>query len=90
MKELLFTSFGIIISLLSFLLTYITFKSKSKKKTKEEGKNEGILISKIDYIKKGIENLEILFKSLEKTNHDLDIRITKLEEKIRKENAKWN
>ena len=90
MKELLFTSFGIIISLLSFLLTYVTFKSKSKKKTKEEGKNEGILISKIDYIKKGIENLEILFKSLEKTNHDLDIRITKLEEKIRKENAKWN
>ncbi len=88
MKELLFTSFGIIISLLSFLLTYVTFKSKSKKKTKEEGKNEGILISKIDYIKKGIENLEILFKSLEKTNHDLDIRITKLEEKIRKENAK--
>lgn len=90
MKELLFTSFGIIISLLSFLLTYVTFRSKSKKKTKEEGKNEGILISKIDYIKKGIENLEILFKSLEKTNHDLDIRITKLEEKIRKENAKWN
>mgnify|MGYP003299516207 FL=1 len=86
MKQIIISLISSIIPFLSFLLALLTFKKKIINKTKEEGVNEGLILSDIRYIKESVNRLEKTFTKADEDYRKLEIRITKLEEKMRKEN----
>ena len=86
MKQIIISLISSIIPFLSFLLALLTFKKKIINKTKEEGVNEGLILSDIRYIKESVSRLEKTFTKADEDYRKLEIRITKLEEKLRKEN----
>ena len=86
MKQIIVSLISSIIPFLSFLLALLTFKKKIINKTKEEGVNEGLILSDIRYIKESVNRLEKTFTKADEDYRKLEIRITKLEEKMRKEN----
>ena len=86
MKQIIISLISSIIPFLSFLLALLTFKKKIINKTKEEGVNEGLILSDIRYIKESVNRLEKAFTKADEDYRKLEIRITKLEEKLRKEN----
>lgn len=86
MKQIIISLISSIIPFLSFLLALLTFKKKFINKTKEEGVNEGLILSDIRYIKESVNRLEKTFTKADEDYRKLEIRITKLEEKMRKEN----
>ena len=90
MKQIIISLISSIIPFLSFLLALLTFKKKIINKTKEEGVNEGLILSDIRYIKESVNRLEKTFTKADEDYRKLEIRITKLEEKMRKENEQWN
>ena len=86
MKQIIISLISSIIPFLSFLLALLNFKKKFINKTKEEGVNEGLILSDIRYIKESVNRLEKTFTKADEDYRKLEIRITKLEEKMRKEN----
>ena len=88
MKEITITIIGLILSFISVLIAFTTYKQKQKKSNKEDAKHEGQVLTDIKYIKSCVERLEeSLIKTIDEY-HKLDIRITKIEEKIRKDERK--
>ena len=83
MKETIIPIISLLISLTSVLITIITFKQKNKQNQRQVGKNEGLIISDIGYIKECVDRLEKTLNTINDKNHLLDIRITRIEEKIR-------
>lgn len=79
--EILLTFISILIAISSVVISVLTFKNKIKQAQKDEGKNEGLIISNIGYIKACVERLEKTLTLIDEKYHSLDIRITKLEEK---------
>ena len=85
MKEILITIISLFFSFISVSVTLLTYKQKTKKNKHEEGKCEGLIISDVKYIKGCVDRCENTLNKVSDEYHKLDIRITKLEEKIRKE-----
>lgn len=85
MKEIIITIVSIFLSFISVSITLLTYKQKTKNKKHEEGKSEGLIISDVKYIKECVDRLEKTLNKVSEEYHKLDIRITKLEEKIRKD-----
>lgn len=83
MKETIIPIISLLISLTSVLITIITFKQKNKQNQRQVGKNEGLIISDIGYIKECVDRLEKTLNTINDKNHLLDIRITRIEEKLR-------
>lgn len=83
MKETIIPIISLLISLTSVLITIITFKQKNKQNQRQVGKNEGLIISDIGYIKECVDRLEKTLNKINDKNHLLDIRITRIEEKLR-------
>lgn len=88
MKETIIPIISLLISLTSVLITIITFKQKNKQNQRQVGKNEGLIISDIGYIKECVDRLEKTLNKINDKNHLLDIRITRIEEKLRTGNNK--
>lgn len=64
----------------SFLFSWLTFRQKEREETKAEGKNDGVLISDVGYIKAGVDDLK---RDSRETHHTLESyneRITRCEE----------
>ena len=89
MKETIIPIISLLISLTSVLITIITFKQKNKQNQRQVGKNEGLIISDIGYIKECVDRLEKTLNTINDKNHLLDIRITRIEEKLRTGDNKW-
>ncbi|MCB9498813.1 MAG: hypothetical protein H6687_02875 [Bacillales bacterium] len=66
----------------SILFAFLAFKRTKKEDHKQEGKNEGVLISDIGYIKSSIERIEKTLEKLEEKYDDLLTRLIKAEQKI--------
>lgn len=79
--ETLLTIVSILIAIFSVVISMLTFKNKLKQTQKDEGKNEGLIISNIGYIKACVERLEKTLTLIDEKYHSLEIRLTKLEEK---------
>ena len=82
-------STSIILSIISVLGTlssitfaYLAFHRNSKTDNKQEGKNEGVLISDVGYIKSSIDRIEKNLDKLEERYSVLSNKLVKIEESV--------
>ena len=73
---------SILAALSSIVFATLTFFKSKKEEMKLQGKNEGIILSDIDYIKESVSRMEKNFESVEIRYEDLLKRILCIEEKI--------
>ena len=66
----------------SILFAFLAFRRNDKKDTKENGKNEGVILSEIGYIKSSIDRIEKNLEKLEERYSNLSNRIVKVEESV--------
>lgn len=66
----------------SIIFSILAFKRSERRDIKKEGKNEGLIISEIGYIKSCIDRMEKNINQMEKNNLDFLQRIIKLEESL--------
>lgn len=81
-SELILSIISIIGTLSSILFAYLAFHRNSKSDNKQEGKNEGVLISDVGYIKSSIDRIEKTLDKLEEKYDDLHTRIIKMEQRV--------
>lgn len=77
------TILSIFSSLSAMLFAFLAFKRNSKGDKKEEGKNEGVFISDISYIKASIERIEKTISKLEDKQENLHFRMITIEQKMK-------
>jgi len=80
--EITLTIISVMSSLSSILFAFLAFKRNAKGDNKQEGKNEGVLISDVGYIKSSIDRIEKTLDKLEEKYDDLHSRIIKIEQKV--------
>lgn len=80
--KIVLTLISVLSSISAILFAFLAFKRNSKGDKKQEGKDEGVLISDIKYLKSSIEKLEQSLEKLELKNDDLLYKIIKLEQRI--------
>ena len=80
--EITLTIISVMSSLSSILFAFLAFKRNTKGDNKQEGKNEGVLISDVGYIKSSIDRIEKTLDKLEEKYDDLHSRIIKIEQKV--------
>lgn len=85
MKETLLAISSLIISFTSVFISYISYRQKYNINNQKKENQKGELISDIRYIKASVDRLEKSITKIDDSYHELEIRVTKLEEKIRKD-----
>lgn len=78
--EVIIPIVSLITSLLSIMFTFIAFKRSEKEYLKKEGKNEGLILSDIGYIKGCVERVEKNFYLMDEKYQGLIERVSKVEE----------
>ena len=78
--EIVLTIISVLGTISSILFAYLAFKRSSKQEHKDEGKNEGVMLSEIGYIKSSIDRIEKSLNHLEERYTDLSNRLVKVEE----------
>ena len=81
--ETVLTVISVIGALSTILFAYLAFKRANKKEDKLSGKNEGIIISDISYIKSSTERIEKRLDKLEVVNTDTTTRVAVLERDVK-------
>jgi hypothetical protein len=81
--ETVLTAISVIGALSTILFAYLAFKRANKKEDKLSGKNEGIIISDISYIKSSTERIEKRLDKLEVINTDTTTRVAVLERDVK-------
>lgn len=76
------TSISIFVSLSSVLLSYFAFKKSEKVDSKKEGKNEGLIISDIGYIKACVDRVEKNLVKVDERYRNILERLAKVEESL--------
>lgn len=71
---------GLISSFFSIVFAYIAFKRSDNNTFKKEGKNEGLIISDIGYIKACVDRVEKNLVKVDERYHNIAERLAKLEE----------
>jgi len=66
----------------SILFAYLAFRKNDRSDHKEAGKNEGVLISDVGYIKSSIDRIEKSIDKLETGQVEFGNRLTKLETEV--------
>ena len=79
--EIVLSIISVIGTLSSIVFAFLAFKRNVKGDNKQEGKNEGVLISDVGYIKSSIDRIEKTLDKLEEKYDDLHSRIIKIEQK---------
>ncbi|CCY08239.1 putative uncharacterized protein [Coprobacillus sp. CAG:698] len=80
--EIIVTIIGLCASISSIIFAMLSFKRSEKQDHHKKGKDEGLILSDIGYIKSCVDRVE---KSLNKVNekyHDVLERLAKVEESI--------
>ncbi len=81
--ETVLTVISVIGALSTILFAYLAFKRANKREDKLSGKNEGIIISDISYIKSSTERIEKRLDKLEVINTDTTTRVAVLERDVK-------
>lgn len=71
---------GVCASLFSIVFAYIAFKRSENEESKKEGKNEGLIISDIGYIKACVDRVEKNLGKVDERYRNIAERLAKLEE----------
>lgn len=80
--EIALSVISVIGTISSIVFAFLAFKRNAKGDNKQEGKNEGVLISDVGYIKSSIDRIEKTLDKLEEKYDDLHSRIIKIEQKV--------
>ena len=81
-KKLLYKEVIFIEKWISIVFAYLTFLKSKKEEMKLQGKNEGIILSDIAYIKESVSRMERNFLNVEKRYEELLKRVLLIEEKL--------
>lgn len=81
--EVILTVISVIGTLSSILFAYLAFRRADRKEDKNAGKNEGILISDLGYIKSSTERIEKRLDKLDNSHTDLHTRVVVLESEVK-------
>ena len=73
---------GLVTSLLSIMFAFLAFKRSEKHDLKKEGKNEGLILSDIGYIKACVDRMEKNITSVDERYRGVLERLSKLEESL--------
>ncbi len=73
---------SVLAALSSIVFAYLTFLKSKKEEMKLQGKNEGIILSDIAYIKESVSRMERNFLNVEKRYEELLKRVLLIEEKL--------
>lgn len=65
------------------MFAYLIFKKANHREDKIAGKNEGVLISDVGYIKSSTERIEKRLDKLETINTDITTRVAVLENNVK-------
>ena len=71
---------GLVTSLLSIIFAFLAFKRSEKHDIKKEGKNEGLILSDIGYIKACVDRMEKNITSVDERYREVLERLSKVEE----------
>ena len=71
---------GLVSSFFSIIFAYIAFKRSDNDERKKEGKNEGLIISDIGYIKACVDRVEKNLGKVDERYRNIAERLAKLEE----------
>ena len=71
---------GLVTSLLSIMFAFLAFKRSEKHDIKKEGKNEGLILSDIGYIKAGVDRMEKNITSVDERYREVLERLSRVEE----------
>lgn len=74
---------AVLIAVGGFALSVGTFFIGRMTAAKNDGRENGQVLTELGYIKKGIDGLEKDIKEIKRQYTDLDVRVSKLEEAIR-------
>lgn len=73
---------GLLTSLSSIVLAFLAFKRNERDDQRKEGKNEGLIITNISYIKTMIERIEDNLIKLDERYRNVLERLSKVEESL--------
>ena len=71
-----------IIAVAGFALSVATFFIGRTTASKADGKQEGQILTELGYIKSGVDDMKRKMESMEKSYHNLEGRVSRLEEKV--------
>lgn len=71
---------GLATSLLSIMFAFLAFKRSEKHDIKKEGKNEGLILSDIGYIKACVDRMEKNITSVDERYREVLERLSRVEE----------
>lgn len=71
---------GLVTSLLSIMFAFLAFKRSEKHDIRKEGKNEGLILSDIGYIKACVDRMEKNITSVDERYREVLERLSKVEE----------
>ena len=80
--EIILSIISVVGTVSSILFAYLAFRRNDKTDTKKDGKNEGVLISDVGYIKSSINRIEKTLDKLQEKYDDLHSRVIKVEQKV--------
>ena len=81
--EIILTIISVLGTLSSIMFGYLAFRRASRKEDVIAGKNEGILISDVGFIKSSTERIEKRLDKLETINSDINTRVVILEADVK-------
>ncbi len=80
--EVILSIISVIGTISSILFAYLAFRRNEKVDYKKDGKNEGVLISDVGYIKSSIDRIEKTLDKLQEKYDDLHSRVLIVEQKM--------
>lgn len=78
--DIVLTIISVMGTLSSILFAYLAFKRGERSSHKDEGKNEGVMLIEIGYIKSSIDRIEKSLNHLEERYSELSNRLVAVEE----------
>lgn len=73
---------GLVTSISSIVFAFLAFKRSEKQEHKKEGKNEGLILSDIGYIKACVDRMEKNITSVDERYRSVLERLSKVEESL--------
>ena len=74
---------GLVSGLIGFGISYATFSRNKTKDDKSDGKQDGIMLTEIGYIKSGVDDMKKKMEQSDKRYIDMEKRLSKVEEAMK-------
>lgn len=73
---------NVLISIIGVALSVGTFFIGRQTASRNDGKQEGQILTELGYIKSGVDDMKRKMESMEKSYHTLEGRVARLEERV--------